>query len=507
MDIWEVIQNQNISYLKEIERIPQNELIKEKKPLLNFAIEKKFSKKMINLLIEKGANPNLTDNLGRNSFHIAILNNEGIDIFNLLIEKGVDINAKTKNKEACLHLACKNENLSFEIIKYLVEKGSDINATTDDYNQTPFHYVCKNENLSFEIIKYLVEKGSDINATIDFYNDTPLHLLCLNENSTFEMLKYVIEKGIDLNARGFGDQIALSILIEKKRKDLIELMLMNDVDIFLLQEDEITNEFIHLFFQIYSINEDLKKLLNSQDEFPDYQIKSKDSFKFNVHKLILSTRFDYNDLILQKFSEICSQKSKEEVEIALSFLYTGFFDFQQIYQSLNQKKKINDIPNEEKLEDLIVNYDTNFLSILGDEEEEKEEKIGKLFQEIGLESKWIENKKGRRGIIKDLSKLYEENETKDFTIISKEKEIKVHKLILILRSELYKGMFLNVEDTSNQVHDYSGKSFETIQQLIYFLYHDEFPKNIEKKEIEEEYLDIKEYYQLNLNSIIDLILK
>ncbi|KAJ5067015.1 speckle-type poz protein [Anaeramoeba ignava] len=96
---------------------------------------------------------------------------------------------------------------------------------------------------------------------------------------------------------------------------------------------------------------------------------------------------------------------------------------------------------------------------------------------------------------------------KIFTIIKeeKEKEIKVHKLILIIRSELYKGMFqLNVQDSSNQVHDYSKKSFKTIQELIYFLYHDKFENEI-PKETQEEFSDLKDYYQLNQNSIIDLI--
>ncbi|KAJ5068309.1 hypothetical protein M0811_12421 [Anaeramoeba ignava] len=134
----------------------------------------------------------------------------------------------------------------------------------------------------------------------------------------------------------------------------------------------------------------------------------------------------------------------------------------------------------------------------------KNNKYQNFSEEIEIDSNWIKEK-GRKGIIKDLSKLYQENETKDFKIIIKEKEIKVHKLILITRSELFKGMFqLNVSDTSNQVHDYSKKSFKTIQQLIYFLYHDEFEVN---QIPNEEYLDLKDYYQLNLNSIIDLILK
>ncbi|KAJ5074480.1 speckle-type poz protein [Anaeramoeba ignava] len=121
-------------------------------------------------------------------------------------------------------------------------------------------------------------------------------------------------------------------------------------------------------------------------------------------------------------------------------------------------------------------------------------------------------KKGRKGIIKDLSKLYEKEETKNFKIIcSNEKEIKVHKLILIIRSELFKAMFeLNIQDSTNQVHDYSKKRNETIQQFIYFLYHDEFKIEINKnknyEEINEELEDIKDYFQLNPNSIIDLIL-
>ncbi|KAJ5073283.1 hypothetical protein M0811_08967 [Anaeramoeba ignava] len=74
-----------------------------------------------------------------------------------------------------------------------------------------------------------------------------------------------------------------------------------------------------------------------------------------------------------------------------------------------------------------------------------------------------------------------------------------------MRSELFQGMFLSVQDSSNQVHDYSGKSFETIHQLIYFLYHDEFDETKEiTKEIIQEFEDLKDYYQLNQNSIIDL---
>ncbi|KAJ5077276.1 speckle-type poz protein [Anaeramoeba ignava] len=140
----------------------------------------------------------------------------------------------------------------------------------------------------------------------------------------------------------------------------------------------------------------------------------------------------------------------------------------------------------------------------------KEEEIENIFKEIGFDSNWINSKKGRKGLLNDLKLLYKQEETKDFKIIyeenENEKEIKVHKLILIIRSELFKGMFLSVNDSSNQVHDYSGKSFETLNQLIYFFYHDEFNERKEiNSKIIKEFEDVKDYFQLNQNSIIDLI--
>ncbi|KAJ5080573.1 kelch-like protein 24 isoform x1 [Anaeramoeba ignava] len=65
---------------------------------------------------------------------------------------------------------------------------------------------------------------------------------------------------------------------------------------------------------------------------------------------------------------------------------------------------------------------------------------------------------------------------------------------------------LNTSDSTNQVHDYSEKSFETINQLIYFLYNDKIDETKITKENISEYIDISEYYQLNQNSIFDKFL-
>ncbi|KAJ5067489.1 speckle-type poz protein [Anaeramoeba ignava] len=218
-----------------------------------------------------------------------------------------------------------------------------------------------------------------------------------------------------------------------------------------------------------------------------------------------------------------SKKSKEIVEIAINFIYTGFPNFDNLIQKLNNLINYkfrtvsvhNEVVNKLHLNEIFYKFEQidNLRESEKEEEKRKEKEEMEIneefFKEIGFDSNWIKSKSKRKGIIKDLSKLYEENDSKkDFTIIcEEEKEIKVHKLILFLRSELFKGMFqLNIQDKSNQVHDYSEKSFETLNQFIYFLYHDKIEENKINLKIIEEFEDIKDYFQLNLNSIIDLIL-
>ncbi|KAJ5075747.1 hypothetical protein M0811_06609 [Anaeramoeba ignava] len=60
---------------------------------------------------------------------------------------------------------------------------------------------------------------------------------------------------------------------------------------------------------------------------------------------------------------------------------------------------------------------------------------------------------------------------RNFIIERKEKQYKFPKLILIMRSELYRGMFLSVtNDTSNKVTDYSELSNKSFQIFEYWIY-------------------------------------
>ncbi|KAJ5066721.1 kelch repeat and btb domain-containing protein [Anaeramoeba ignava] len=103
-----------------------------------------------------------------------------------------------------------------------------------------------------------------------------------------------------------------------------------------------------------------------------------------------------------------------------------------------------------------------------------------------------------------------ENE-KDFIIERKEKQYKFPKLILMMRSELYRGMFLSVtEDTSNKVTDYSELSEESFQIFEYWIYSNQIKEDIQiTQEIINEIETGIDYFQLNQTNpnLFDLLIK
>ncbi|KAJ5069684.1 pep-cterm sorting domain-containing protein [Anaeramoeba ignava] len=100
---------------------------------------------------------------------------------------------------------------------------------------------------------------------------------------------------------------------------------------------------------------------------------------------------------------------------------------------------------------------------------------------------------------------------KDFIIERKEKQYKFPKLILLMRSELYRGMFLSVtNDTSNKVTDYSELSNKSFQIFEYWIYSNQIKDEIEiTQEIINELDRGIDYFQLNQTNpnLFDLLIK
>ncbi|KAJ5077611.1 claret isoform a [Anaeramoeba ignava] len=210
-----------------------------------------------------------------------------------------------------------------------------------------------------------------------------------------------------------------------------------------------------------NLEEDLIKLFERK-EFCNISFKTKNGEIIEAHKLILKYRLNQNQIEneIEKLQEIISKKSiKESNQI-----------FEMIYSN---NSKINP----------------------------------KLYSEI----KEIINSNEK--IEETMKRIYlNENENeKDFIIERKEKQYKFPKLILIMRSELYRGMFLSVtNDKSNKVTDYSELSNKSFQIFEYWIYSNQIKDEIQitKRMINETEKGI-DYFQLNQTNpnLFDLLVK
>ncbi|KAJ5074338.1 btb/poz domain-containing protein [Anaeramoeba ignava] len=204
-------------------------------------------------------------------------------------------------------------------------------------------------------------------------------------------------------------------------------------------------------------------------EFCDSKI-----LNFPVHKLILSNRLSIST---EKLQNILRKYSEKEQERILLWIYSGTF------------KKIPDQPKKDK----------NF----HDKNERKEEDRISILGEIGITNP------RRRYFHEDLAKLYTQEETKDFTIEVEGKEIKAHKLILQVRSQTFRNMFISVNDDSNRTKDFSGKSFDSLNLFIKFLYTDkitdeDYNENIQKhgESFDFDFEFFLDYFELNPKSTL-----
>ncbi|KAJ5078707.1 claret isoform a [Anaeramoeba ignava] len=190
-----------------------------------------------------------------------------------------------------------------------------------------------------------------------------------------------------------------------------------------------------------NLEEDLIKLFRRK-EFCDISFKTENGEIIEAHKLILKYRLNQNENQIEKLQEIISNKSIKESNQIFEMIYSNRIINPKLYSEIKEIINLN-----EKIEETIKRIYLN------------------------------ENEK--------------ENE-KDFIIERKEKQYKFPKLILIMRSELYRGMFLSVtEDKSNKVTDYSElRNFGTIflfenGKAIEYLNKDDSNPKPEKIQIEE----------------------
>lgn len=72
---------------------------------LHAAIAGARDREVIQLLLDRGANPALLDSNGHTCLHVAALHGDGIEVIRLLLDHGADVNARVEGGDTALSLA------------------------------------------------------------------------------------------------------------------------------------------------------------------------------------------------------------------------------------------------------------------------------------------------------------------------------------------------------------------------------------------------------------------
>ena len=158
-----------------------------------------------------------------------------VGITRLLLERGGDVNARSKNAFTPLHSAVLNGR--FEVARFLLDHGANTKLETEE-GATALHIMSPGEYNSEEhrvgIARLLLERGGDVNARSK-NGCTPLHLAVFH--GRLEVTRFLLEHGANAKLEIEGGETVLDIASRSKydseehRVGMVRLLLEHGGDI------------------------------------------------------------------------------------------------------------------------------------------------------------------------------------------------------------------------------------------------------------------------------------
>ncbi|KAJ6238671.1 ras-related protein rab-37 [Anaeramoeba flamelloides] len=226
-------------------------------------------------------------------------------------------------------------------------------------------------------------------------------------------------------------------------------------------------------FEINSFNEDFAIFYKNQ-EFSDYIIKGN-----KCHRLIVEARLGNT---MKDVEIVLNGYSKESVNIFFEWVYGDkvAYSNSELIQEICIKLGIQNYEKKNFVQDITALYKSG------------ESKNFSVF---------VKDSKCRKDEDED------EDEDEEGGLIGEEEpgeEIPIHKIILLVRSGLFRSMFRNIQENLSTVTDHSARSIDTVKCILKFLYTDEIEMtaDYDREIVLKELKDVVEFYQLNKRSTL-----
>ena len=193
----------------------------------------------VQLLLDRGAKPDLADKHGRTALHYAVIFNAcemgtriplGLqwgkkNACQLLLQNGGKATVRDEDGNLPLHWAvhphcCDPPVVARDVCELLLAKGGEINAT-NGIGLTPLHLAVEYGGPT-NLCEFLLAKGVDINAT-NGHGRTPLHFVA-DYHVPMNLCEFLLAKGASVAVTNDQGETALTAAERAGNDDMAELL-------------------------------------------------------------------------------------------------------------------------------------------------------------------------------------------------------------------------------------------------------------------------------------------
>ncbi|UII80237.1 ankyrin repeat domain-containing protein [Flagellimonas sp. CMM7] len=254
LELFNAINEVNLESIRILPNTIVNVLDSTGLSALSHAVRSK-ELKLVKLLLEKGANPNLINNDNLETTPLMQCSNvNSLEIAALLIEKGADVNALDKNGDPVIHWAAYfgqeeltqlllDNNAKTDLISIhsdgvmqvaLKEWKSNVVATlmVNGVSLVPVTASSKEliDAVKTQKIEFLQNTLTKINANTLDASGTPL-LVIAAETGNLDVVKVLLEKGADIDIMNPTGHTALNRSIYFEQQEVVDFLLDQGADV------------------------------------------------------------------------------------------------------------------------------------------------------------------------------------------------------------------------------------------------------------------------------------
>ena len=212
---------------------------------------------VVRLLLEHGANVNAVGENGKTPVLLSISGNEQYRIYEMLVRHGADVRRGDFDGNTVFHVASAS-NCPKSVLEFFLSSGAPVDVKNNQ-GVTPLSVAVANKNRDH--VLFYLKNGADCNlydshgsspltlalaapsddmlrlmvtaadARPDVYGSSPL-IVAVSRKARISAITYFVGLGFDVNARNNDGDSALLVAAAQNRRDVCELLLSKNADIF-----------------------------------------------------------------------------------------------------------------------------------------------------------------------------------------------------------------------------------------------------------------------------------